>query len=204
MANHRKYASLAEKKAVYKEKYRERARIWQKNAREKKQREGGRDSVANPCKHKVFKYNDALKVDIGTLNRTYIDTAYMDIMVSIAYTNDEHLLRKFRDNVSKVFNTWLKGQSMWDKVNRIIVMDYAILEHKYNGQSKSFTIQLHVRRDEVTDWKSTVDNLKVLADLLVEEIKKTCVETGLPLKKWKSNEVLTDFLSPGATEPEPC
>jgi hypothetical protein len=196
MANHIKYHSEEERKVAMREYYRE--------YRKKEVTKKGRDSVANPCKHKVFKYNDALKVDIGTLNRTYIDTAYMDIMVSIAYTNDEHLLRKFKDNVSKAFNAWLKGQSMWDKVNRIIVMDYAILEHKYNGQSKSFTIQLHVRRDEVEDWKSTVENLKVLADLLVEEIKKTCVETGLPLKKWKSNEVLTDFLSPGATEPEPC
>ena len=188
MANHRKYASEEERKAAYREKYRERAKIWQKNSREKKKLQGGRQAVSNPCKHKLINL-DCIKIDVGTLNRTYIDTAYIDMLVSVAFTDDEEQLLAFRTNVGKAFREWLLGQDMWDKKNRIIVMDYSMPVHKnYSANTKSFSVQLHVRRDEITDWNTTYESLSGLVDVLVETIKKTCVETGLPLRKWKSKE----------------
>ena len=203
MANHRKYASEEERKAVYRERYKERAKIWQKNSRERKKQEGGRKSVANPCKHKLINL-DCIKIDVGTLNRTHIDTAYIDMLVSVAFTDDEQQLLAFRTNVSKAFREWLLGQDMWDKKNRIIVMDYSMPVHKnYSANTKSFSVQLHVRRDEITDWTSTYENLYGLVDVLVDTIKKTCVETGLPLRKWKSKEdvELADSLASCAAEP---
>ena len=152
----------------------------------KKIMEGGREGVINPCKHKRFNL-DTIKVDVGTLNRTYINTAYIDMLITIAYTEDEAVLRKLCDNLRASFNGWLRDQDMWDKKNRLMVTDYAVREAKrwYIPNSKSISAQMHIRRDEVTDWKSTLENLQGLVDTMVDTIKKTCAETGLTLRRWK-------------------
>lgn len=180
MAGHRKYFTEEERRAANNEAA--------KRSRAKRIMKEGREAVSNPCKHKYLNL-DCIKIDVGTLNRTYINTAYIDMLVTIAYTEDEPTLRKFCDNARASFNDWLRGQDMWDKRIRLMVTDYSIHEAKryYTPKSKSISIQLHVRREEVTDWKSTLENLQGLVDTLVDTIKKTCDETGLPLRRWKDN-----------------
>lgn len=175
MANHIKYHTEEERKAAN--------RAYFKKFREKQIREGGREGVSNPCKHKRISY-DGIKVDIGTMNRTALDTAYIELMVTVSYTNDEKSLELFKTNVHKQFNVWLKGQDMWDKKNRIAIMECAKSNPDHKGKYKTLTFQYHVRRDEITPWKETADNLMVLVEVLLDEIKKTCDETGLVLMKW--------------------
>lgn len=181
MGRPHKYATEEERRAANNEA--------SKKCRAKKIEAGGREGVINPCKHKRFNL-DCIKIDVGTLNRTYINTAYIDMLITIAYTEDEASLRKFCDNMRATFNDWLRGQDMWDKRNRLMVTEYAVRDMKryYTPNSKSISVQLHVRRDEVTDWKSTLENLQGLVEVLVEEIKKTCAETGLTLRRWKDKE----------------
>lgn len=179
MGRRKKYATPEEAKAAQ--------RAQNEAIRLKKIEAAGRDGVANPCKHKKM-YVDNVRVDIGTLDRTKMDTAYIDMMVATSYTNDQEILDRFRFNSRKAFNDWLDHQSMWDKRHKIMVMEYPALNKSYNGASKSFTIQIHVRRDNPTlDWKPVADSLTDLVQYLVDEIKKTCVETGLELIKRNSH-----------------
>lgn len=175
MANHRKYFSEEERKAAN--------RAYFKKFREKELKSKSREDVSNPCKHKRLSY-DGIKVDIGTMNRITLDTAYIEIMATISYTSDDKALLLFQNNVHNAFNDWLKGQDMWDKKNRIAIMECAKTNPDHDGKYKTLTFQYHVRRDEVTPWKETADNLMELVDVLLDEIKKTCDETGLVLTKW--------------------
>ena len=146
----------------------------------------GRDGVSNPCKHKTIKY-DGIVIDIGTLDRTKIDTAYIEMKVTIDYTADEDIMDLYKENVHKAFNEWLFNQDMWDRKNRIAIMECAKANPKHHGKYKMFTYQYHIRRDQITTWTSTVNNLMNLVEVLIDTIKKTCVETGLNLKNWAPN-----------------
>jgi hypothetical protein len=179
MGRRKIYATVEEAKAAQRAKTEEQ--------RLKKIEAAGRNGVAHPCKHKMM-YVDKVRVDIGTLDRTKMDTAYVDMMVATTYTNDEDILDQFRHNSRKAFNTWIDNQDMWDKRHKIMVMEYPALNKSYKGASKSFTLQIHVRRVNPTlEWKPVVESLTNLVEYLIEEIKKTCVETGLELVKRNSH-----------------
>lgn len=174
----KKYLTEEEAKAAKSRQFRENY--------ERKVANAGRENVSNPCKHKRVKY-DGITIDIGTMDRTKLNTAYIDLKVTTSYTNDTDVLELFRDNVHKAFIDWLNGQTVWDRKNRIAVMDYDLTQWNYKGKYKTLTFQYHVRRDEITDWDSTVDDLMKLVERLVEAIKKTCDDTGLELRVWAPN-----------------
>lgn len=153
---------------------------------ERKVANAGREGVTNPCRHKKIKY-DGITIDIGTMDRTKLNTAFIDLKVTISYSNDTDVLELFRNNVHKAFVDWLYGQTVWDRKNRIAVMDYDLTHWNYKGKYKTLAYQYHVRRDEITDWESTVDDLMKLVECLVEAIKKTCDDTGLELRVWAPN-----------------
>ena len=167
--------------------------------RKKQLSEKTRKTVAHPCKHKKF-YMEGIRVDIGTLDRTKIDTAYVDMMVTTSYTNDEEIINRFKVDARAAFNEWLDNQSMWDRRHKLCVLEYAPINRSYAGQMKSFSLQFHIRRDELTDWTSTFENLMDLVNHLIDTIKKTCLTTGLTLRKWKSSN--PKALSSESTEPE--
>ena len=199
MGRKRKYATVEEAKAAQ----REQARKF----REKKTKELGRSGVTNPCKHKRFK-ETGLRVDIGTMNRTKLDTAYIEIVATVTYINDQDILNKFKTEANKTFVDWLNHQDMWDRKNRIAVMDYDSIRKYYNGTYKTLTFQFHIRRDVPTEWKETAENLTGLSDAIIGSIKKTCRETGLELIEWNPNprgrksaaSKLSDAPSPDASE----
>ncbi len=158
----------------------------QREYHERKVANAGREGVTNPCKHKKVKY-DGITIDIGTMDRTKLNTAYIDIRVTTTYTNELSILEKFRTNVHRAFNTWLSEQTMWDRRNRIAIMEYNKVDWNYQGKHKTIDYQYHIRRDEITNWDSTIENLMGLVTALVDEIKKTCDDTGLQLVKWCPN-----------------
>ena len=189
------------------EERKEAALRYQRKHQEKVNAEAGRDGVNNPCKHRKLKH-DGIVIDIGTLDRTRLDTAYVEMRVTISYTADEEILDMFKRNVHKAFNEWLFSQDMWDRRNRIAIMECAKANPTHPGKYKMLTYQYHVRRDVKTSWEETADNLEALVKALVTEVKKTCIATGLALKNWVPNPTgknsatpkLADALSSDATE----
>ena len=172
----KKYTTEEEAKAAMKEKS-EQARL----ARLEK---AGRNSVSHPMKHKKF-YQDGVKVDIGTLDRTRLDTAYIDMMVTTTYTNDKSILSQFKDAARETFRGWLDFQDMWDRKHYIFLMEYDEIDRKYNGKNKTFSLQFHLRRNTTSTWNEMVENLSALVSDILDSLKKTCQKTGLELHKWK-------------------
>lgn len=150
---------------------------------DKRLRRLGRGAVANPCKRKKIK-STGITTEIGTLDRTMLNTAYIEMSVGITYTDDIDKLYQFKSNCRSAFHEWLNGQDMWDKSKHISIFETAPINKSYKGIIKVFSIQCHVIRDieKITSWKTTAENLTSLVYRLTEEIKKTCVETGLELK----------------------
>lgn len=146
-----------------------------------------REDFIHPGCKKKFKYGDCVGVEIGTMNRVTIDTAYIEMVINIAYTTDDNSIYQFKHNCSRAVDDWLRSQDMWDKRNRIGILEWHGTNRQYAGTAKSFTLQYHFRRDQTTTFKDTFDNLKGLTDILFDTIKKTCVETGLELTKWKTS-----------------
>lgn len=172
---------------VTEEERREHKIKYEQEYKQKKLEKIGRDNVEHPCKHKMY-HQDGVRVDIGTMDRTKLDTAYVDMMVTTSYTNDEEIINKFKLETRKTFNDWLYGQDMWDRKHRICVLEYAAIRKSYVGIQKSFTLQFHVRRDKTTTWNETVTNLMGLVDTIIDALKKTCDETGLELRSWKNRK----------------
>ena len=192
MGRHKIYVTEEERKAhklQYEQEY-----------HQKKLEKLGRDNIEHPCKHKRY-YQEGVRVDIGTLDRTQLDTAYVDMMVTTSYTNDEGIINQFKRETRKTFNDWLYNQEMWDRKHRICVLEYAAIRKSYVGMQKSFTLQFHVRRDKITPWKDTYTNLMELVNSVIDTIKKTCLETGLELRSWNSRKS-SDITASDATEPQ--
>ena len=187
------------KKYLTEEERKQRKKQYEQAYHQKKLEKLGRNNVEHPCKHKKY-YQDGIRVDIGTLDRTKLDTAYVDMMVTTSYTNDEYIIDQLKRETRKTFNEWLYNQEMWDRKHRICVLECAAINKSYAGTQKSFTLQFHVRRDEITPWNDTFTNLMELVNSVVDTIKKTCIETGLELRSWNSRKS-SDLAASDATEP---
>ena len=198
MGRHRKYATIEEAKQA------QRANV--DKVHRMKLAQKGRNAVQKPCKHKRL-YVDCIRIDIGTMDRTKLDTAYVEMFVTTTYTNDEEIIKMYERNIKDTFKKWLNDQDMWDRLHKICVVEYAAIRKSYKGTAKSFTIQLHVRRDQdnITDWKDTYTDLMGLVDTMVDTIKRTCVETGLQLRKWSDingSSSRSKLATSEASEPE--
>lgn len=156
-----------------------------KKSYERRLRERGRDAVTNPCKRRKIK-SIGINSEIGTLDRTKINTAYIEMYVSVTYTDDDDKLKEFKMDCRDAFYDWLNGQDMWDRNKHIDIFETKPTNRNYKGKIKTFTLQCHVIRDfeKITSWKDTVDNLTPLVLSLIDTIKKTCLKTGLMLETW--------------------
>lgn len=148
----------------------------------KKLEEQGR-KISNPIKRvKIKREKDAIKIEIGTMDRTKLNTAYVEMFVGLEYNANYDLLFVIRDETTAAFKSWLYGQDMWDKHNYISLCDMPERGRGYKAKVKIVSFQFHVHRTEITDFDDTVENLTGLADKLVESVKKTCENTGLKLQ----------------------
>lgn len=145
-----------------------------------------RSEVKCPCRHHKLKLENGLvSVDIGTMDRTKLDTAYVDMFFNVQYTDNKQLLKRFIACCKHAFYDWLSKQTMWDKERRIAYAEWKGVNSRYEGVAKTFNVQMHMRRDKVTSWAETVDSLTDLVARLILALKETCVETGLALVKYK-------------------
>lgn len=176
------------KKYHTEEEYKEAKRMYHRTARLKEVEKENRETVPNPIKRVKMKMADgAVNLEIGTMDRTKLNTAFMEFHVSAVYTDDNTPLYKMRDNCKQAFRDWLCGQNMWDDKMYISLCDIPEMNRSYVGIVKTITFEFHLRRKVITDFNDMIENLTGLATYLVDNMKKTCQETGLELKRKLSN-----------------
>ena len=129
-----------------------------------------------------------MKVEIGTFDRLHISNVYVQVFASIGYIECEDF-DVFDEATHEVFKTWVKEQSKWHHKNWIHIFEHPECKNKaYKPSARAFTIQYYLKckDDDVKDWRATVEELKPLAELLMDTIEETATTNGITFKKWKT------------------
>lgn len=142
----------------------------------------------NTSKHEKLKYeNSAIKIEIGTMDRYTLDTAYIHVWITTKYTKDTNAINTIKTNCILRLREYLSSCDIWDKRNYITLFDNPDRRSDYHGTTKSFDAQYYLLRRSPLDWEGVVKELTKLSEMLVDTIKKTCQQTGLELKRKLSN-----------------
>lgn len=135
----------------------------------------------NKCKHNRITY-DAIKYDVGTMDRISLRTMYISCTISILWETNEAMFRQLRDDVNDVINEWLSNQDTWDSKNKIYVFEIPENNRAYTGSFRNVKFELHVRLNtKPVSFKYNLQSLTPLVDTITDEIKKSCERTGLVL-----------------------
>lgn len=119
--------------------------------RDKREKKNG---VVNMEKHfKIRK--DGFTCTIGTLNRLMLNTCYVEGKVVVVAVDDFSIYKNLREVMLNDIKEYLESQDMWDKKNRILIVDVPE-SYKTSGLTKTNTIsfQYNLIRNGRTDWTS--------------------------------------------------
>ncbi len=151
----------------------------------------GRNGVINPIRQVKLNFeHNSIKVEVGTMDRTRMDTAYIDMRIDVKYPDNEDDLDTLVSECGKSFRNWLYNQNMWDKHNYIYLSDIPENNRTYKAKVKVVTLEFHLHRNTISIFEHMVKNLNGLVDELVETIKNTCIATGMELRARESNNPL--------------
>lgn len=131
---------------------------------------------------------DNIKVHIGTMDKTRIETVFIDLVTTIDYTDSAEVVDEFEESIRETFKSWLYNQTEWNRRRYIVVLDHGDANKRYKGYAKAIKGNFNMVRQTVTDWKSTVKDLMPLVNDLIDTVKETCCRTGVNLHKWKVKE----------------
>lgn len=146
--------------------------------------------VVNMEKHFRIR-KDGFSCTIGTLNRLVLNTCYVEGKVVVVAVDDFDIYKNVRDVMLKDIKDYLASQDMWDKKNRILIVEIPE-SYKSSGLTKTNTIsfQYTLLRGRKEDWvaESTVagwhklhKGLEPFVEHHYQVIKKAVEDNGTKL-----------------------
>lgn len=140
-----------------------------------------RRGVTNRGKRVKITY-DAIKYEVGTMDRFAMKTMYIVCTLSILWSNDEEQFRLLKKDINEAINAWLEGQDVWDRKNKIYVFEVPETNQAYIGSFRNVKFELHLRMAmEPVSFKHSLREIEPLVNVLTDAIKKSCNDTGLTL-----------------------
>jgi len=169
-----------------------------------------RRGVTNRGKRVKITY-DAIKYEVGTMDRFVLKTMYIACTLSILWSNDEEQYRLLKKDINESINAWLEGQDVWDRKNKIFVFETPETNQAYIGSFRNVKFELHLRMAmEPVSVRHSFREIEPLVNVLTDVIKKSCNDTGLTLAHRPSTrsgvklkeyvENLTNHFSPETAE----
>ena len=139
-------------------------------------------TAKNKAKHKYYRY-PGIKVILETFDKFFINTVCISYVIGVKWIDDIERLDVFESVCDEVMQNWLEEQTEWSPKYHIFAWDRPVDHNNgYTGKRRYVKGQHHIKRiTPPVTWYDTKKELESIIDDMVQQIKKTCDETGLEL-----------------------